>query len=145
VVRWPFASIDVRLEAGRWTGYSDDTSTAIAQFLFQRGFEDVKTEDVMAGMRVVRAHKGECHLFVVELATSKGWTQDLIRTLTDASDELFIVSRGFVYDYDSTWLAVSDDIYFRTLRKIGLARAAAVLGVAATPICVARRLPWNRL
>ncbi len=126
-------------------GDQNEYAKALAQFLRQRAFDAVKMEPVMDDMWVVRAHKGECDLFAVELVSSKGWTRDLIRTFAGSSDDVFIVSRGSVYDYDSTWLAVTDEIYSRVLRKIGLVRAAPVLGVAATPKCAARRLPWNEL
>lgn len=132
-----------KLAAG--PGDPNETSVALAQFLSQRNFEDVKTEEVMDGMWAVRAHRGECNLFVVEFASSKGWTRDLMRTLINASDQLFIVSRGSVHDFNSTWLTVSDELYVRVLRKIGLARTTPVLGVAASPTCAAGQLPWNEI
>ncbi len=125
-------------------GDANGTYAALSQFLHDRGFNDVKTEEMMDGMWAVRARKGECRLFVVEVDSGKGWTRNLMRTLTDASDELFIVFRGSAHDYDSTWSTVTDDIYFRILRRIGLARTAPVLGVAASPTCAARRLPWDK-
>jgi hypothetical protein len=122
-----------------------ETSRALAQFLSHRDFEEVKTEEMMDGMWAIRARKGECRLFVVEAGSRKGWTRDLIRIFTDTSDQLFTISNGSVYDYNSTWLTDTHDIYFRVLRKIGLARAAPVLSVAASPTCAAERLPWNEL
>jgi hypothetical protein len=116
----------------------------IAQLLRQREFENVKTEEVMGGMWVVRAYRGECRLFVVELS-SKGWTRELIRTFAESSDRLFIVLQGSVYEYDSTWRTAANDVYFRVLRKLGLARPTPILGVAASPICAVERLPWNEL
>jgi hypothetical protein len=56
---------------------------------------------------------------------------------------LFIVSHGLIHDYSSTWLDIIGDIYFKTLRRIGLAHAASGFAVAATPMCAARLLPWN--
>jgi hypothetical protein len=127
-------------------GDPNEYATALAQFLRQSDFGDIKTERIMTDdIWMVHAHKGECDLFVFELVSSNGFTKDLIRTFTGSSDEVFIVSRGSVHDYDSTWLAVTDEIYARILRKIGFARAARVLGVAAKPTCDARRLPWNKL
>ena len=116
----------------------------IVQFLRHRGFETVKTEEVMDGMWVVRAQQRDCRLLVVEVS-SKGWTRDVIRTFADTSDQLFLVVQGTVYEFDSNWLTVSNDIYIRVLRKIGLARSAPLLGVAASAACAADRLPWNEL
>ena len=116
----------------------------IAQFLKFREFEEVKTEEVMGGMWAVRAHRGDCRLFVVEVS-SKGWTRELIRTFAQASDRLFIVFHGSIYEYDPTWLTVANDIYLRALRKLGLARSTLIVGVAAAPSCAAERLPWNEL
>jgi len=125
-------------------GDPSETSAAVAQFLRQLDFEGVSTEGGTLGhMWVVRAHRGECRLSIVELISSKGWTRDLIRTFTDPSDELFIVSGGSVYDYSSNWLDVINDIYLKTLRRIGFSRAASGFAVVAAPICAARQLPWN--
>jgi hypothetical protein len=132
-----------KLAAG--PGDPNETSAALAQFLIQHDFQNVKTEEMMDGMWAIRAHKGECRLFVVEAGAGKGWTRDLIGVFTDPSDQLFIVSHGSVYDYDSTWLTDTHDTYFAVLRKIGLARPAPVLGVAASPTCAGKRLPWNEL
>ena len=122
----------------------NESPKTIAQFLRLREFEEVTTEEVMGGMWVVRAHRGECRLLVVEVS-SKGWTRELIGTFAKASDRLFIVFRGSVYEYDLNWLTVTNDIYARALRKLGLARATLMVGVAASPICAAERLPWNEL
>ncbi len=125
-------------------GNPNEPSAAAAQFLRQHDFEDVRTEGMAAGdMWIVRARRGECRLSVVELVSSTGWTRDLIRTVAGPSDELFIVSRGLVRDYSSTWLDVVGDIYLKTLRRIGLAHAASGFAVVATPLCAARLLPWN--
>ena len=122
----------------------NESPKTIAQFLRLREFEEVTTEEVMGGMWVVRAHRGECRLLVVEVS-SKGWTRELIGTFAKASDRLFIVFRGSVYEYVSTWRTVTNDIYARVLRKLGLARTTLMVGVAASPICAAERLPWNEL
>jgi hypothetical protein len=127
-------------------GDPGETSSAVAQFLRQLHFEDVRIERGSLGdMWVVHAHRGECRLFVVELVSSNGWSRDLIQTLTDPSAELFIVSGGSVHDYSSTWLDAMDEIYLKTLRRIGFARAASSFAVVAAPMCAARQLPWNEL
>jgi len=131
-----------KLAAG--TGDPNEISETIAQFLRHHDFQDVKTEEAMPGMWAVRGHRRECRLFVVEVS-SRGWTRDLMRSLADASDQLFIVSRGSVNEYDSTLRTVTDDIYVRILRKVGLARSVPILGVAASPTCAAERLPWREL
>jgi hypothetical protein len=131
-----------KLAAG--AGDPNEIPKMIAQFLKYRAFEDVRTEEVMDGMWAVQARRGDCRLFVVEVS-SKGWTRDVIRTFADASDQLFVVVLGSVHAYDSTWLTVTNDIYVRVLRKIGLARLAPILGVAASPMCAAEQLPWHEL
>ena len=131
-----------KLAAG--AGDPNELPKTIAQFLKYRQFEEVRTEEVMDGMWAVRARRGDCRLFVVEVS-SKGWTRDVIRTFVDTSDRLFVVVHGSVHEYDSTLLTVTNDIYVRALRKIGLARRAPILGVAAAATCAAERLPWNEL
>jgi hypothetical protein len=127
-------------------GDLNETWTSVGQFLRQLDFEDVRTEGgLMGGTWVVHAHKGECRLSVVELVSSKGWPRDLIKTYADPSEELFIVSRGVVYDYRSTWLDIIGELYFKTLRRIGFTRATSGFAVVAAPKCAARQLPWNEL
>ena len=131
-----------KLAAG--PGDPNEISETITQFLRHHEFDDVRTEEAMAGMWVVRGRRGECRLFVVE-GSSRGWTRDVMRSLANASDRLFFLSHGSIYEYDSTWLTITSDIYVRTLRKIGLVRSVPILGVAASPICAAERLPWKEL
>jgi hypothetical protein len=127
-------------------GDPNETSTAVGQFLRRLDFEDIRTEGGTTGdMWVVHAHRGECRLSIVDLVSSKGWPRDLIKTFADPSEELFIVSRGVVYDYRSTWLDIIGDVYFKTLRRIGFTRATSGFAVVAAPMCAARQLPWNEL
>ena len=124
---------------------SNEPPRTIAQFLSQREFEDVKTEQVMDGnMWMVRARKGECRLFVVEV-WSNVWTRKLMRTFAEAPDKLFIVFHGSVYENNPSWMTATKVIYYRALRKLGLTRSALIVGVAASPNCSAERLPWNEL
>ena len=78
-------------------GDPNQIPNTIAQFLRHQEFDAVRTEEVMDGMWAVRAHRGDCRLFVIEVS-SKGWTRDLTRTFVDASDKLFIVAHGSVYE-----------------------------------------------
>jgi hypothetical protein len=126
------------------TGDPNEILKAVAEFLRHQEFEAAETEEVIDGMWAVRARRGDCRLFVVEIS-GKGWTKELTRLFADTSDQLFIVVQGSAHEKDSTWLAIANDIYVRALRKIRLARPAPILGVAASPICAAERLPWNEL
>jgi len=123
---------------------ADEFTVRIANFLAQRGFQDVKVEEVTSGLEMVRAESGECHLIVVDVS-GKGWTRELIRNLGAKDDRVFYVFRGSVYEHAPTWLTATNDLYVRSLRKIGLARAALVIGVSASPSCSADQLPWKEV
>jgi hypothetical protein len=116
----------------------------IANFLAERGFKSVTIEEVTSGIQLVRANSGECRLFVVDVS-GKGWTKELIRNLSGTDDRIFTVFRGAVYEQAPTWLTATNDLYFRILQKLGLARAGLVIGVSASPVCNAERLPWNEV
>jgi len=131
-----------KLAAG--PGDPNEILQTIKQFLKHQEFETVEIEEVLNGLWAVHARRGGCRMLVVEVS-SKGWTKELARTFADESDQLFTVVRGAVYEYNSTWLAITNDLYLRVLRKGRLARPAPILGVAASPQCDAERLPWNEL
>ncbi len=116
----------------------------IVDFLAQRGFESVTSEEVVDGLPLVRATKGECRIAVVE-RSGNGWTRQLMRSHGNASDRNFIIFRGRIYDDEPTLLTAANDIYFRTLRRLGWGRAALVLGVIASPACDVGRLAWIEL
>ena len=65
----------------------------IANFLAERGFKSVTIEEVTSGIQLVRANSGECRLFVVDVS-GKGWTKELIRSLSGTDDRIFTVFRS---------------------------------------------------
>jgi len=116
----------------------------IANFLSERGFEKLTIEEVTSGLQMVRAENGKCRIRVVDMS-GQGWTRQLIDNLRDKDDRVFFVFRGAIYERAPTWLTAADDLYFRALQKLGLAHAALLIGVAASPVCNADQLPWKEV
>jgi hypothetical protein len=124
--------------------HPDEFTVRIAHFLAERGFEKLTIEEVMSGLQMVRAENGKCRMSVVDMS-GKGWTRQLLDNLRDKDDRVFFVFRGAIYERAPTWLTATNDLYFRTLQKLGLARAALLIGVTASPVCNADQLPWRKV
>jgi len=118
----------------------------ILEVLAEHRFEVSVTDQTMAGMPIVRATMGSCHMLVGK-ASAFGWDRDRIRSLaTNAADHVFIVFRGNIYAEQPTWLTAFNELWSRFLHKLSLARhVAPVIVVVATEACDAEHLPWNEV
>ena len=96
----------------------------IVDFLARRGFAVTPEE----GLGLIRATRGECHMFVVDRGGT-GWSRQLVASRGEVTDRNFIVFRGGTYEGDPTWLTAITSAYFRTLRRLGLGRSELVVGV----------------
>jgi hypothetical protein len=117
----------------------------VAEFLIRQHFSVNLAERMEEGKPSIRANAGACRLLIVK-SPAMGWDRDLIRRNATEEDRVFAVFRGRVYPQQPTWLTVSDHLWARFWRELGVkAQAAPVLAVIAAGICDAERLPWNEL
>ena len=83
---------------------------------------------------------------IISKSPALGWSRDMLRPYTTPGDRVFVVFRGQVYPDQPTWLTVSDALWSRFQRELGLkVRTVPVFAVIATANCEAERLPWQQL
>ena len=117
----------------------------VAEFLFRQHFTVVSSEKIEEGRPIIQASAGACRM-VVAKSPAIGSDRDVIRRLATATDRVFAVYRGKVYADQPTWLTVSDYLWARLQRELGLnAQATPVLAVIAGLNCGAEQLSWNEL
>jgi len=117
--------------------------TNIVQFLSRHKFDITKR--IAAGIPVIDATAGECQMIVVEAAPD-GWMRDFIHHALGLNEHQFTVFRGRIYTKQPAWLTLADHWWWRSLRKLGLARRESpIIAVSATESCDAKRLPWDEL
>lgn len=123
----------------------DHLADDITAFLTRHEFHAVAIEDTIDGFPIISMSNGACQMRVIE-ASYDGADRDMIRKLVAANDRLIFIYRGKVYREQPILLTVSDHIWTRSLRKIGLMdHDPHVLAVVAPAECDADRLPWQQL
>jgi hypothetical protein len=116
----------------------------IAEFLVRQHFSVSVLENVEQGKPSVAASSGACRILVIR-SPALGWDRDLIRRYAGEGDQIFVVFRGRVYADQPTFRTVSDALWSRFLRELGLkVRPSPVLAILATMTCEADRLPWDK-
>jgi len=117
----------------------------IAEFLVRQRFAVAVSEKMDEGQPAIRATAGACRILVAK-SPALGWDRDMIRRNATAADEIFVVFAGKIYTEQPTWLTVSDMLWSRFKRELGLkAEPAPLFAVIATRPCAAERLPWKEL
>jgi hypothetical protein len=117
----------------------------IAEFLTRQHFSVAVADSVPEGQPSIRASAGACRLLVAK-SPATGWDRDVLRRHATGDDRMFVVFRGKIYDQQPTFLTVSDYLWARFRRELGLGGAASpVLAIIATAICDAKELPWREL
>jgi hypothetical protein len=117
----------------------------VAEFLVQQHFVVAVSEQADEGQPMIRATAGMCRMLIAK-SPAIGSDRDVIRRHGTAADRVFVVFRGRVYAEQPTWLTVSDFLWSRFQRELGMkAQAAPLFAVIATTNCEAERLPWNEL
>ena len=117
----------------------------VAEFLFRQHFNVVSSEKIEEGRPILQATAGACRM-VVAKSPAIGSDRDVIRRLATATDRVFAVYRGKVYTDQPTWLTVSDFLWARLRRELGLkVPATPVLAIIADPNCGAEQLSWDEL
>jgi hypothetical protein len=121
-----------------------DGERKIAEFLFRQHLT-VVSEKATTDLLVVRATAGACQMRVIE-ASYDGSDRDRIRRYASSIDTVFVVFGGRTYADQPTFRTVSDYMWARFRRQLGLrAEATPVLFVIAKKSCEAERLPWHEL
>jgi hypothetical protein len=122
-----------------------ETQLKVTEFLVRQRFAVAVSEKMAEGQPAIRATAGACRILVAK-SPALGWDRDMIRRNATAADEIFVVFAGKVYTEQPTWLTVSDMLWSRFKRELGLkAEPAPLFAVIATPPCAAERLPWKEL
>jgi hypothetical protein len=121
----------------------NELASEIIQFLSHQAFDAVLTGGMVDSMPVVQATSGSCRILIAKVEPD-GSSQDLVRNLATATDHVFIVFRGRIYTQQPVLLTVTDTLWSRSLRKLGLMRRIApVLAAVASASCDIEQLPWG--
>jgi hypothetical protein len=119
----------------------NELASEIIQFLNHQAFDVVLTE--LDSMPVVQATSDSCRILIVQVEPD-GSSQDLVRGLATKGDHVFIIFRGRVYAQQPVLLTVTDTLWSRSLRKLGLMRRITpVIAAVANASCNIEELPWK--
>jgi hypothetical protein len=150
-LKWSLLGLLIALTLGlKWTGRAEepnekDAPLRVAEFLARQHFTVVRSADAKYGEPAVRATAPTCHMLVIK-SPVLGWDQDTVRRLATAADQVLVVFRGKVYEDPPSWLIVTDFLWSRVRRELGLKyETNPVFTVIATTSCAAERLPWDQL
>ena len=132
-------------DSGELKEKEKETQVKIAEFLVRQRFAVAVSEKMDEGRPAIRATAGACRLLVAK-SPALGWDRDMIRRNATLADEVFVVFAGRVYAEQPTWLTVSDFLWARLRRELGVnAQPTPVWAGIATTTCAAERLPWKEL
>jgi hypothetical protein len=94
-------------------------------------------------MPIVQATSGSCRLLVVELEPD-GSSQELVRDLATATDDVLIIFGGKVYTQQPVLLTVTNYLWLKSLGKLGLVpRITPVIAAVASASCNIEELLWE--
>jgi hypothetical protein len=124
---------------------SNDLKLRIAEFLVERQFEVVETEQIIQDMPILRATQGACRM-LVSRTSNYNWDRQKISKFASAGDDVFMVFRGMVYTDQPTLRTSFSHLWSRFLRPLGLVHhTTPVIAVIAPAICDAEKLHWDEL
>ena len=129
---------------------SDDGSfrsyqSRLAEFLSRQHFTVTVSERAVEGQASIVASAGACRILAVR-SPAMGWDRDLVRRLADPSDEVLVLYRGKIYNEQPTWLTVSDFLWARMLRELGISsQEMPAYAIISPRNCHASILPWEEL
>jgi hypothetical protein len=122
-----------------------DEQAAVADFLTRHLFTVSLMERPAEGRPWLVANAGVCRLTVIK-SQPMGSDRDLIRHQAAVSDQLFFVFRGKVYSDQPTWLTVTDFLWARIMRELGIdSQPSPIMAVIAPAGCRSDKLPWEEL
>ena len=123
-----------------------ESQRQIAEFLVRQRFAIRVSEETATELATIRATAGLCRMFVITSSYDGSDRDRIMRSYASAADTVFVVFAGKVYAEQPTLLTVSDVLWARFRRQLGLrVEPRTVLVVVATKSCEAERLPWNEL
>jgi len=124
-----------------------DVQRKIAEFLVHQHFTAfVPPEKTMTDLPMVGATAGACRMLVIKSSYDGSDHQRIVRGYASAANTVFVVFGGRIYAEQPTLLTVSDFLWAKFRRQLGLpVEPRTVLVVIATKSCEAERLPWNEL
>jgi hypothetical protein len=126
-------------------GIDSDIQLKVAEFFVRQRFTVTLSEKVEEGQPMIRATASACRILVAK-SPAMGSDRDLISRLAGPGERVFMVFRGQTSEHQPTWLTVTDFLWSRLRRELGIkAQASPVLAVIATTSCNAERLPWAEL
>jgi hypothetical protein len=150
-LKWSVLGLLIVVTLGlKWTGQAGepnekDAQLRVAEFLARQNFTVVRSAEAKEGEPTVRATAPACRMLVIK-SPVLGWDQDTLRRQVTAADRVFVVFHGKVYGDPPSWPIVSDFLWSRLRRKLGLKfETNPVFTVIATTSCAAERLPWDQL
>ena len=150
-LKWSLLGLLIAVTLGlKWTGHvsepnQKDVPLRVAEFLARQHFTVIRSADAKDGEPTVRATAPTCRMLVIK-SPVLGWDQDTVRRLATAADRILVVFRGKIYEDPPSWLVVSDFLWSRLRRELGLKyESNPVFTVIATTSCEAERLPWDQL
>lgn len=115
----------------------------LAEFLTRQHFSVSVVEHPADGQPSVVASTGVCRISAFR-SPAMGSDRDLVRRLALPTDEVFVVYRGKIYNEQPTWLTVSDFLWARALRELGISSTErAVYAIISPKNCSVSRLPWE--
>ena len=122
-----------------------DSQRKIADFLVRQHFAVLVSAKTTTEFPMIRATAAACRILVIQPGVDDS-DRERMRHFASDRDTVFVVFGGRIYAEQPTLLTVSDALWARFQRQLGLrAEARLVLTVIATKSCEAERLPWNEL
>lgn len=150
-LKWSLLALLMALTLGlKLTGHArepneKDAQLRVAEFLARQHFTVVRSAEAKEGEPTVRASAPACRMLLIK-SPVLGWDRDTVRSLATAEDRVLVVFRGKVYQDPPSVLIVSDFLWSRLRRELGLKfETNLVFTIIATTSCAAERLPWNEL
>jgi len=129
---------------------SDDVATRSAQsrladFLSRQHYSVTLAERPADGQPSIVASTGACRILAVR-SPAMGTDRDLVRRLASPADGIFILYKGTIYDEQPTFRTVSDFLWARMLREVGISvQQQPVFAIISPRSCNSRNLPWDEL
>jgi hypothetical protein len=116
---------------------------AIQNFLVHQHFDVHVTDESLEYTSVIDAQSHGCRLRVTRISPL-GHETGLIRKANASGNRVFYVFRGAVYREQPVRLTLTNYLWFRFLRELGLvSRVPPVLAVVTS--CDAEQLPWSTI
>lgn len=128
---------------------SENPTTAaqarLADFLTRQHFRVSVVEHAAEGQASIVASTGVCRILAVR-SPAMGWDRDLVRRQASPGDEVLVLYRGKIYNEQPTLRTVSDFLWGRILRELGInSTERAIYAIISPKSCNASFLPWDEL